>query len=135
MEKEEQVNLKEYGFEQGQQLDITLDGNVFTGILEVLERLVEDQTSEASFIDFYPTTTQPNFVKFEGEQVIDNVEINWSRYPNLNSYFSQQPVRTTSLLGVMALDLLIQMRGKHKELVDLGIAKHISELKATNDDN
>ncbi len=125
--KDEEINLLEYIYDDGDTVEVP--GRLMEGLIQILRQVEQNETNQG-FISAYPTKQKVNKKK----DVVESVEVEWEMYPTANSYFSQKPQETKSMLGVMALDLLMLLQQKHLENIRSGKAKKIGTMKKVEDD-
>lgn len=125
--KDEEINLLEYIYDDTDTVEVP--GRLMEGLIQILRQVEENETSQG-FISSYPT--EQKLDKKDG--VLESVKVEWEMYPTALSYFSQQPQETKSMLGVMALDLLMLLQQKHLENIRSGKAKKIGSMKKVEDD-
>lgn len=126
--KDEEINLLEYIYDDGDTVEVP--GRLMEGLIQILRQVEQNETGQG-FISAYPTGQKVNR---KGEDLLESVEVEWEMYPTALSYFSQQPQETKSMLGVMALDLLMLLQQKHLENIRSGKAKKIGTMKKVEDD-
>lgn len=116
--KDEEINLLEYVYPQGTMVQIP--GRLLEGLIQILNE-VDKKESTRGFIDKYPTTSKKMFNETNKEH-LQAVQTNWEVYPTAESYFNQEPQEIKSMLGVMALDLLLLLKQGHLENIRSGVA-------------
>lgn len=126
--KDEEINLLEYIYTEGE--TVTIPGKLVEGLIQLLRQVETNETNQG-FISTYPKNQK---VKKTEEDLIEAVEVEWELYPTANSYFSQQPQETKSMLGVMSLDLLMLLQQIHLENIRAGKAKKIGSIQTPEKD-
>lgn len=124
-EKEKIQNLREYVYENGQMVDIQIPGRLIEGILDFLDNVQKDHT-HYGLSDVYSKSAKE--VKGTDGKV-EKIELNELSYPSSDSYFSQKPQQFRDMLGAYALDLLLQFKQIHLDLIEKGEAKKIGSIK------
>lgn len=125
--KDEEINLLEYIYDDGDTVQVP--GRLVEGLIQTLRQVEQSETNQG-FISAYPSTSK---IKKEEKNVI-SVDVQWENYPTAESYFSQQPQETKSMLGVMALDLLMLLQQIHLENIREGKAKKVGTLRKVEDE-
>lgn len=115
------VNLLEYVY-QPEDL-IQIPGNLLYGLMQVL-RQVKDSETHTVFTTAYATKAKEVFSK-EDKNLLEKVELELKQYPSAQSYFEQQPVEATTMLGNASLDLLLLLQQIHLDNINSGIAKPV----------
>ncbi len=120
MEKE--LNLLEYTYPEGTLVEIP--GRLLEGIIQILSEVDKKETT-VGFINNYPLSSKENF----REDFLESVDVDWKGYTSAESYFNQKPQDIKSMLGVMALDLLLMLKQGHLENIEAGIAKKVGSFE------
>lgn len=123
---EEQINILDYGYSE-ESIKIELKGNTLIGLIQVLDAVINENT-HVSYLNQYPLNSKVNTTDFQGNKVIDTVSVDWEKYPNANSFFSQIPVESTTVLGVQALDLKSVLQRIHMKNIEDGVAKKYEQI-------
>lgn len=116
--KDNEINLLENVYDDNTMVEIP--GNFLYSLLPLLEQ-VQLKETDTSFVSSFPESSKK--VMTSDKKELEKVDINWSLYPNPNSYFNQIPVETTSLLGVMAMERLLIAKTLHLENIKKGLTK------------
>lgn len=127
MKNEEQIDLLEYGYSPDQVVTVDIKGHQILGLLQILDAIVKDNT-HTIFLNGYQSQAVPNYIDFEGQKKLDNVEVTWEGYTTPNAFFSQTPTEGLTVLGAHALDMLNVIKMMHKGLIDQGVANKQTEL-------
>lgn len=125
---EEQINLFEYTYPDG--VSVEMPGRLLEGLIQILSEVDKKETT-MGFINNYALTGKETF----REDFLESVDVEWKGYTTAESYFNQKPQDIKSMLGVMALDLLLLLKQAHLENINNGIAKKIGSFEAEKEDN
>lgn len=109
-----------------------IPGDLLYGLITILEQVVESESSESSFLYSYPDNVKKSFDSLD-EKFLEKVEIDWKEYPTAKSFFEQVPVKTMSILGAMAEDLLLLLRQIHLDNINKGLTKKVGTFTNTKD--
>lgn len=118
----EGINLLEYTYPEGTLVEIP--GRLLEGLIQILSEVDKKETT-VGFINNYPLTSKENF----REDFLESVDVDWTGYTSAESFFNQKPQDIKSMLGVMALDLLLMLKQGHLENIEAGIAKKIGSFE------
>jgi hypothetical protein len=121
--KDEEINLLEYIYDDGATVEVP--GRLIEGLIQTLRQVEQSETNQG-FISSYPAES-----KVKKDKTVD---IKWELYPTAEAYFSQQPQETKSMLGVMALDLLMLLQQVHLENIKSGKAVKVGTLRKVEDE-
>lgn len=123
----EMINLREYSYDQ--EMESVVRGKVLTDLMQFLEVLIKKETSYRTYIESFPSKVEPKTVLHEDEEVLEAVEVEWTDYPNAQSFFNQTPIKTVSELGAMAIDMKMRLDAIHFSNIESGLAtKNAGEL-------
>lgn len=125
---EEQINLFEYTYPDG--VSVEMPGRLLEGLIQILSEVDKKETT-MGFINNYALTGKETF----REDFLESVDVEWKGYTTAESYFNQKPQDIKSMLGVMALDLLLLLKQAHLENINNGVAKKIGSFEAEKEDN
>jgi len=114
---DEQINLLEYGYKQGQTFELSTDA-----ILQIMmfAKQVASREEGMVFLHQYPKS-EPKFHKAEDGSLLA-VETELEVYEHPEPFFNQKPQMAHSMLGVAALDLENKMQSIHLEHIKSGVA-------------
>lgn len=127
--KDEQINLLEYAYPDG--VTVEIPGRLLEGLMQTIKQVVDNETYQG-FTDTYPKTVQE--VKGKESKLIEEVKLELTPYPTAQSYFSQEPQKIKTMLGVMCEDLLLFLKQIHLDSINEGKAQKIGTLKPKNKD-
>lgn len=120
-EEKEVVNLREYSY--AEDVKSNAKGKILTDFMQFLEMVIEHETSYKTYIESFPTKVEPKTILDDEQgEVISSVDIEWTGYPNAESFFNQTPIKTVSELGALAIDMKIRVDGIHYANIQDGLA-------------
>ncbi len=130
MENQEvNVNLMEYTYPDGVMVEIP--GRLLEGLIQILNEVDKKETTRG-FINNYPTASKENIIQRDGKDFLESVQVDWEGYSSAESYFNQAPQDIKSMLGVMALDLLLMLKQAHLHNIEAGVAKKLGSFEQEN---
>lgn len=115
------LDLFNYTYAPDAKVEIT--GTLFYALMQVLNQTKIDNTYTGLAYDY---ASKVKKVKKDG---VDKIEIELQKHPSALSYFEQPQLEFTTMLGNLALDLLMIMQGQHSENIKNGIAKPHGEFE------
>jgi len=122
MKEEELINLREYSY--GADVPSTAKGKIVTELLQFLDFVIESETNYETYLDFYPTKVEPKtIINDNNEESLETVDIEWSLYPNGQSFFRQAPIKSVSKTGALAIDMKMRIDELHFLNIQDGIAQ------------
>lgn len=125
MSTQEQINLLEYGYKQGQTFELSADAIMQ---IAMFAKQVAAREEGMVFLHHYPKS-EPKFHKKEDGSLLA-VETELEVYESPEPFFNQKPQMAHSMLGVAALDLESKMQAIHLEHIKGGVA---IKLEAKNE--
>jgi hypothetical protein len=121
----EEINLLEYTYPEGVKVEIP--GRLLEGLIQILSEVDKKETT-VGFINNYPQSSKEVF----REDFLESVDVDWTGYSSAESYFNQKPQDIKTMLGVMALDLLLMLKQGHLENIESGVAKKLGSFEPEN---
>ena len=122
--QDHEIDIKQYVYDANDKVEIP--AKMVEGLIEILGQVQTNETTYG-FIGQYPESSKE--IKDENGKVI-KVEVKWNSHQSAESYFNQEtPLETTSMLGVMALDLLMLLKQVHLSNIRSGKAQKIGTIK------
>lgn len=131
MSEEKQINLLKYDYPT--ETVVQIPGKMLYGIMQLLNQVKDSETTQTSFISQFPKSSKKVFNK-DDKKLLEKVEVEWEVYPTALAYFEQTPVESTSLLGVMATDLLMLIQQAHLDNINNGLAVQVGTFKEETKD-
>ena len=117
----EEINLREYIYSDD--VKSNAKGKILTDFMQFLEIIIESETNYKTYIESFPTKVEPKTIlDDEQREVINSVEIEWTGYPNAESFFAQTPIKTVSELGALAIDMKMRLDSMHHMNIQDGLA-------------
>lgn len=123
-EELQKIDLREYVYETGQMISIEIPGRLIEGLLDFFDNVQRDHTYYG-IADTYSKSAKE--VK-DKDGKIEKIELNELSYPTPDSYFSQKPQQFRDLIGAYSLDLLLQFKQIHLDLIQKGEAKKVGTI-------
>ena len=126
----EKINLLEYVYDDN--VNVELPGNLVYALMQVLSQVKENET-QTVFTHSYSTSAKE--VKSKGnKELVGEVKLEQKEYPTAESFFNQQPVTATSVLGMASMDLLMLLQQAHLEEIKNGKEVKMGTVKKPKKD-
>lgn len=121
----ENINLKDYGYLDNQEIEIKIQGKLLETILDVLDTIQKTET-HYGISDTYSTKTKEVFVKTDdGNKVLTKVEQELKEYTTMQSYATQPFQVFKTQLGAVAMEMLMAFKEVHLKNIENGVAKKL----------
>jgi len=127
---DEKINLLEHVYDDG--VNVELPGNLVYALMQVLSQVKEAETSTV-FAHSYSASAKEVKSK-DNKDLIGEVKLEQKGYPTAESFFNQQPITATSVIGMAAMDLLMLLQQAHLEEIKKGNAVKVGTVKTPKKD-
>lgn len=114
----ENINLKDYQYSDGQEIDIKMQGKLLETLLDVLDTIQKVET-HYGISDTYSIKTKEVLDK---DKKVVKVEQELKQYDTLQSYATQPFQVFKTQLGAVAMEMLLTLKQIHLENIEKGIA-------------
>lgn len=125
----ENINLKDYQYSDGQEIDIKIQGKLLETLLDVLDTIQKVET-HYGISDTYSIKTKEVLDK---DKKVVKVEQELKQYDTLQSYATQPFQIFKTQLGAVAMEMLLTLKQVHLDNIEKGIAvkKGVFEMSPT----
>lgn len=128
------INPLEYTYKEGDRVEI--DGWLLHALMQFTQQVEEDNLSIGLA---HAYTAKPKEIKTKdeasGKEIVTHIDVEHKEYPSMNSFMSQQPVKFTSMLGAVAIDLRNNMFREHMKNIEAGKAIKTGTVSTPKESN
>jgi len=125
--KDAQINLREYVYESGQNIEVKMPGLMLETLLNLFESIYEDN----KHMGLATTYTVKSKEVFDKDGNLETVEIERKEYPTFESFLSQAQNQQEFVtgLGGISLELLMFFKQVHLDNIKNKVALKVGTIK------